>query len=363
VFGSYRTPNMCETDSVNAEEAIEVLAQTLAGLHMPTLPTPAGDPGSDLILDLAGRRLRLQVKYYALIDRSRALHVLRNLDSGVHPWDWGTDVILVVVSDRIVDGARDQLREAGVSWFDLRGHLYVTGPGLLVDVATNRLTQRASSPRAFAGRVGLATAIDILLTRPHQAVVRETARRIGAAPSTVSTAMKSLRNEGLMDERGAVDLEALFWATAREWDPQWVPVGRYPHPDGPMRNPALKLGFDDVREPGWALGGDVAAAHLGAPIGLASGAAPDLYLPSRQAHRLACSILGEARETAAPAARLAVAPVVAVCEDRVDVAATRDEHWLIARPLFVALDLAQDPGRGAEILRSWNPDPRSVRVW
>ena len=114
---------MYETDSVNAEEAIEVLAQTLAGLHMPTLPTPAGDPGSDLILDLGGRRLRLQVKYHALIDRSRALHLLRNLDSGVHPWDWGTDVILVVVSDRIVDGARDQLREAGVSWFDLRGHL------------------------------------------------------------------------------------------------------------------------------------------------------------------------------------------------------------------------------------------------
>jgi hypothetical protein len=344
------------------EEATQVLAQTLAKSHMHTVPAPAGDHRSDLTLDLGGRRMRLQVKYYILIDRSRALQVLRDLDSTVHSLERNTDVIPVVVSDRIVGGAREQLREAGVSWFDLRGHLYLNGPGLLIDISTERVTQPGSSSRAFAGRVGLGTAIDILLTRPRQVVVRETARHIGAAASTVSAAMKSLRDEGLMDERGAVDLEALFWATAREWKPQWVSVGRYPHPEGPMRNPALKLGLDNPTEPGWALGGDLAAAQLGAPIGLASGGAPDLYVPSRQAHRLACSILGEARETAVPAARLAVAPVAAVCEDRVDFTTMHDEHWLIARPLFVALDLAQDPGRGAEILQSWDP-VGGVRVW
>jgi len=363
VFGIYRTPNTCKTGAVSADEAVELLTQTLAGLHIRTQSVGAEDSGQDLVLDLSGRQLRLEVKYYSLIDRSRALQVLHDLDPRRHPL--GAERVPVVVSDRIVEVAREQFREAGVSWFDLRGHLYLNAPGLLIDVATGSGSQRPHGPRAFAGRVGLATAVDILLTRPDRAVVRETARRIGAAPSTVSTAMKSLRSEGLMDERGGVDLVALFWATAREWEPQWVPVAQYPHPDGPMRNPALKLGFEDAREPGWALGGDVAAAQMGAPIGLASGAAPSLYLPSRQAHRLARSILGETHESSAPAARLAVAPVAAVCEERVEVSAKRDEHWLVARPLFVALDLAQDPGRGAEILQDWDPDPKlgGARVW
>jgi hypothetical protein len=305
----------------------------------------------------------LEVKYYSLIDRSRALQVLHDFDPADRPR--GAEGVPVMVSERIVADAGEKFREAGISWFDLRGHLYLNAPGLLIDVATDRGSQHASIPRAFAGRVGLATAIDILLTRPDRAVVRETARRIGAAPSTVSTAMKSLRNEGLMDEHGAVDLVALFWATAREWKPQWVPVAQYPHPDGPMRNPALKLGFENAQEPGWALGGDVAAAQMGAPIGLALGAAPSLYLPSRQAHRMARSILGETHESAAPAARLAVAPVAAVCEERVDVSAIRDDHWLVARPLFVALDLAQDTGRGIEILQGWDPDLKlgGARVW
>lgn len=363
VFGIYRTPNIWETGAVSADEAEELLAQTLAGLHIRTLPIGAEGRRQDLVLDLAGRQLRLEVKYYSLVDRSRAFQVLHDLERGGHPW--GAEGVPVVVSDRIVEVARDRFREAGVSWFDLRGHLYLNGPGLLIDVATDSGPQRASSPKAIAGRVGLATAVDILLTRPDKAVVRETARRIGAAPSTVSSAMKSLRSEGLMDERGGADLVALFWATASVWKPQWAPVTEYPHPDGPMRNPALKLGFENAREPGWALGGDVGAAQMGAPIGLASGAAPALYVPSRQAHRLACSILGETHESAAPAARLAVAPVAAVCEERVDVSAVRDEHWLLARPLFVALDLAQDPGRGAEILRGWDPDPNlgGARVW
>lgn len=365
MFGIYRTPNTCQTDPVSAKDAVAALVQAVAELHMKTLTTPEGDDndGSDIALDLAGRRVRLQVTYYALIDRPKALQVLRDLGLATRPRVGGTNAIPIVVADRIVDAAREQFRAADISWFDLRGHLYLTGPGLLIDVATTRATQRPSSARAFGGHVGLATAVDVLLERPDRAAVRETARRIAAAPSTVSAAMRSLRDKGLIDERGAVDLPGLFWATAGEWHPQWVPVGQYPDPDGPMRNPALKLGFNDAREPGWALAGDIAAAQLGAPIGLASGTAPDLYLPSRQAHRLACSILGQARDAAGAAARLAIAPVVAVCAARVDVAGLPDEHWFIARPLFVALDLAQDPGRGAEILRGWDPDSGGGRVW
>jgi hypothetical protein len=347
------------------EEAVGALVQTLADLRVKVRMPDPSDTGQawDLMLDLNGTWVGLDVKYYALVDQPRAAQVIRQLEGWRHCPHGGPKPLPVVVADRIVGGAREQFREAAVSWFDLRGHLYLAQPGLLMDVETPRIGRRVSRPRAFVGRVGLATAIDILLTRPFKAAVRETARRIGAAPSSVSAVMKSLRAEGLIGDDGTVDLEALFWATAREWKPHWVPVSRYPYPDAPMRNPALRLGLDNPQEPGWALGGDLAAAHLGAPIGLASGARPDLYIPTRQAHRLACSILGETRESLASAARLAVAPVVAVCEDRVDVAGWRDEHWFIARPLFVALDLAQDPNRGAEILQGWSPQVGGVRVW
>jgi hypothetical protein len=35
----------------------------------------------------------------------------------------------------------------------------------------------------------------------------------------------------------------------------------------------------------------------------------------------------------------------------------------LAHPLFVALDLAADPGRGREILDGWTPPADVARVW
>ena len=345
---------------MNSEEAVKALLEALTDLHLRVEPT-GNDHGSDLILDLDDRQLHLQVKNRSLVDQPQA-HRLTQDPSSAFAEPTSPDAVPVVVSERIVEGARDHLREAGISWLDLRGHLYLSAPGLLLDVDTNRLTASPPSPTPLKGRVGLATGIDILLNQPGRAAVRETARRIGSAPSTVSSAIKSLRNEGLVDEQGAADPQALFWAVAREWAPEWVGVARYPDPDGPLRNPALQLGFEDPRASGWALGGDLAAAELGAPIGLAAGAPPDLYVPSRQAFRLARSILGTTLE-ANPAARLAVGPVAAVCEHRIEPAGGHGQYWPLARELFVALDLAQDPGRGTEILESWNPRFGGVHVW
>lgn len=340
-----------------AEEGEHLLLDALRGLHM-NVATRSGQPAADLVLDVDGRHLLLEVKRFALVDAPRAAHLVSELPAE------RAAAVLVVIGDRIVESARDRLRAAGVSWFDLRGHLFLSAPGLRVDVATARAAPKPPSPRALGGRVGVATAIDLLLHHPSTPVsVRETARRIDAAPSGVSNAMKGLREDGLMDASGAVDLPALFWATAKRWQPQWVPVSRYPHPAGPMRNPALALRLDDPRSAGWALTGDLAAAHLGAPIGLAAGSPPDFYVPTRQAHRLAVSILDEQRSSAPPAARLAVAPVTAACLERVDVAGIRDQHWLLARSLFVALELAQDPGRGAAILEQWSPTEGGSRVW
>jgi len=40
-----------------------------------------------------------------------------------------------------------------------------------------------------------------------------------------------------------------------------------------------------------------------------------------------------------------------------------NQRWPLAQPLFVALDLAQDPGRGREILNDWTPPEPWHRVW
>ena len=50
-----------------------------------------------------------------------------------------------------------------------------------------------------------------------------------------------------------------------------------------------------------------------------------------------------------------VAPVPMVCSRRVDATAWANQEWPLAHPLFVALDLAQDPNRGTEILQAWTP--------
>lgn len=355
VFGIYRAPNIWDATPMDAvQRLLEVLQ---------TLNLPAGLSGSeavpDLQVDVSGRGLNGRVEGHALIDRPRALAIIAahgNVGSGE-----AGDPIVVVVSDRIVQGARDQLRAAGLSWCDLRGHLYLTGNGLLVDTQFPGQAGVSGRPSGLNGQVAIATAVDLLLHGPDVSGVREIARRVGAAPSSVSVVLKSLRDEGLADKT-TVDQSGLFWFAAESWKPQWTPVASYPSPVSEMLNPALHLGFHDTTGVGWALSGDLAAASLGAPMGVSGEAAPDLYLPTRQTHRLAVSIL-EPATTAGYKARLAVAPAAAVCERRFDVHHAHAKQWLVARPLFIALDLAQDPGRGQEILRAWTPEPGGTRVW
>ena len=74
------------------------------------------------------------------------------------------------------------------------------------------------------------------------------------------------------------------------------------------------------------------------------------------------TLLGVTDSTAQAHATVRVAPVPAVVRQRVDLDSSPLE-WPLAHPLFVALDLAQDVGRGREILDEWTPDDRWTRVW
>jgi hypothetical protein len=135
-----------------------------------------------------------------------------------------------------------------------------------------------------------------------------------------------------------------------------------PEPGRGAINDALHLGVDDPEhERGWALGDTWAAIAYEAPISAPLKYPPDLYVPDRATLRRATQLLGTAASPRDRAATLRVAPVPFVTSRRVD--EPNRSTWPLTHPLFVALDLAQDPGRGSQALAAWDPPPRWQRVW
>ena len=190
--------------------------------------------------------------------------------------------------------------------------------------------------------------------------VRELARRLGRAPSTVSVALAALRDEGVVDSAGRVPDAQLFWRVSDHWT--WPRTDLLQVPQlGDVLGVArpLQLGLADLRAPGWALAGDMGAVELGAPLVHRAGHPPLFYVPDRLVLQRALRLLGPASDTGAAACGVIVAPVPAVCAHRVE---GESSSWPLAHPVVVALDLAQDSGRGQEILQQWDPDGVR-RVW
>jgi hypothetical protein len=106
----------------------------------------------------------------------------------------------------------------------------------------------------------------------------------------------------------------------------------------------------------------VAAAAYGAPLAVGSGQIYDFFVPSQSIVRRAVTLLGAASSPSQARCTVRIAPVPAICSRRIE-ADTNPTQWPLAHPLFVALDLAQDLGRGREILDAWTPPGRWVRVW
>jgi hypothetical protein len=155
----------------------------------------------------------------------------------------------------------------------------------------------------------------------------------------------------------------LFWQVAEHWPNRRVHLASLPSPrDATLIRP-LRLGLDSTgNEPGWALTDSAAAAAYGAPVAFRSGQVLDFFVPDHSIVRRATTLLGAAASDRQALATVRVTPVPAVVQHRVDVDANH-LGWPLAHPLFVALDLAQDTGRGHEILDMWTPDERWTRVW
>ena len=103
-------------------------------------------------------------------------------------------------------------------------------------------------------------------------------------------------------------------------------------------------------------------ARVGAPVAVRSDALLDFFVPDDSVARRARRLLEPATSQETARCSIRVAPVPAVCRQRLDLSMNYFE-WPVAHPLFVALDLAQDKGRGREILDDWIPKIGWNRVW
>jgi hypothetical protein len=316
----------------------------------------AVDAGMDLeLVNPAGGRTRVQVKARSSITAPglRLQHTYG---------DPASSPTIVLVADRITAEARQLLNEGGRSWLDLRGHLHLVGPGLFVDADVPSMTDEREVRRVFGGSVAVEVAAHLLLNPDTPAAVRQIAEALGRAPSSVSTALSSLRDAAFIGARGRPIVPDLFWALAEHWRPHSVDLDSLPIPSSPGILESLRLGLHDPAEPGWALTDTVAAAAYGAPVAIRSDHPRDFYVPDAAALRRAVRVLGRADDRASRAATVRAAPVPMACTNRVDVPSPENEHWPVTRPLFVALDLARDPGRGREVLDGWTP-VGWPRVW
>lgn len=271
-----------------------------------------------------------------------------------------------VVANRISEEARALLSSYGWSWLDRRVGAHIDNGDRVVDVvyldrpaaaagsAGPARTARPSSDGPIRGRAGISYASAVLCRPDDPPSLRSVATAIGMSPTSVSNAARLLAAEGLLEPEGLPACPDLFDALAAVWGPVAVAGGAtVPDPEDPGLS-----GYDaDLAHRGWALGGDLAALELGAPI-FTTDARPTLWVPSLVDLRRAERYLGPASWDDR-AATLLVAPTPLVCQNR---HAPGPSGWPLAHPVFAALDLAQDRGRGREVLGGWQPEGIRV-VW
>jgi DNA-binding transcriptional ArsR family regulator len=335
--------------------AVTLVIDAFAQLGIEARPLAgASDRGVDLVVDPDGIGFEIQVKHRSLVTDDLVGRLLSD--------DLPTGAALLVVADRVTDAARRQLTAQRCGYLDLRGRLALRTDRLVIDAEVEPVVERTGRARALNGKVGLEVATALLLQPERAVAVRELSRELGRSPSTVSEVLAALRRDELVDTNHAVTDSRLFWQVADRWPTPRTPVAKLPALGDAGSIEPLRLGLDDVDRPGWALTDSAAAAAYGAPLAFRPGQVLDFYVPDLSVVRRAATLLGTAPTLSQARATVRVAPVPAVVHRRVDLD-TNPIEWPLAHPLFVALDLAQDVGRGREILEHWTPDPRWSRVW
>lgn len=323
------------------------LADALRGLGVLARTVTDPDATTDLILDPGDTPVH--VAYRSLVDDLVAARLVARTGR--------TEGRLVVVADRVTAAGRRALTAADAGYYDLRGHIALRTPHLVIDTDVDPAAERSARVDALGGAAGLEIGAALLTSPTSSRSVRQLARELGRSPSTVSEVLKGLRRDGLVDEKHRVVDTRLFWDVAERWGRSArTYLAQVPPPGQASRiTTPLRLGLTDPEHsPGWALTDSAAAAAYGAPMAVRSDQRLDFYVPDDAVLRRAEQLLGAATSPAQAACAVRVAPVPAVCARRVDHVAN-PFGWPLAHPVFVALDLAQDRGRGREVLQEWTP--------
>lgn len=353
--GIYRTANTWQDSDMDFEGPL-VDAFKHLGIEVQRAGMTPDHETDFVVVDPAGVGVRIQIKHRSLVTEDVARDLLAKAGS--------SDANLLVVGDRVTESARTLLTTSRGGYYDLRGRLALRAEGLLIDVETEPVMERAGRSRALSGRAGLEVATSMLMAPHHGVVVRKLARELKRSASTVSEVLTALRRDGLVEADRTVPDSRLFWQVAERWSTPRTYLAQPPrHRDESGTNRPLRLGLNDImNSAGWALTDSAAAATYGAPVATRLGQALDFYVPDSTVLRRAVTLLGSASSAVQDGATVRIAPVRTVCEQRVEFD-LNPEVWPLAHPLFVALDLAQDVGRGREILDAWTPDERWARVW
>lgn len=344
-------------------EAEQAVLDALASIGVPAHQPAHRDSSVDIWVDIpGGNRVPIEVKYTALASVDGLPRQIDRWERTLPTTVDGQDLLKILVADRVTSAAKDMLRDLGWGWLDLRGQLRLVAPGLFVHADIKPLsTSKPPHSDPFSGTSGLEVAVELLLRPGHHIGIRNLAKKIDRSPSTVSETVGRLRRADLVEEDLSPVVPELFWSLASVWHRPSVDVKSLPDNDDHAVLVALKVGLDSGAESGWAMSDSPAAVVYGAPIALRSHYPPVLYVPDDVTLRRAANLLGTALDPSTRAGTLRAAPVRAVCSQRIR--SYVGSNWPLAQPLFVALDLAQDPGRGREILAEWTPPERWTRVW
>lgn len=314
---------------------------------------PEDDGSSDLIVDHDGVAIRLKLKHRSLVDGNAAERLLAEFD--------GSESVLLVVGDRVTQDARRRILGAKAGYLDLRGHIGVRTRGVVIDADVPAVRGDRDRTDALAGQAGMEVAAYLLMNPTDSAAVRGLARTLGRSPSTVSEVLGALRRDGLINDANAVVGTALFWRMSERWASRRTFLVSAPDDAGEVSRTALRMGLKDLAQPGWALTDTAAAAAYGAPVAFRAGQQLDFLVPDESVLQRSIRLLGPTTSPTEAAISVRIAPVPDATRRRVGPG--RSSEWPLAHPLFVALDLAQDAGRGREILDAWEPDERWTRVW
>ncbi|MFE5700289.1 hypothetical protein [Rhodococcus koreensis] len=263
----------------------------------------------------------------------------------------------------MTEDARTILIRHHGGYLDLRGRLALRTDRLVIDADVQPVKERAARSEALAGKAGLEVATAILLQPERTGTVRGLARELGGSPSTVSEILAALRRDGLLDANNTLISTDLFWQVADRWTSPRVHLAQPPTPGDTSLQRTLRLGLDALDGPGWALTDSAAAAAYGAPLAYREGQTLDFFVRDPSILRRASTLLGTVESARHAHATVRVAPVPAAVQSRIDLD-TNPLEWPLAHPLFVALDLAQDLGRGpggAGPVRRPDPDPSPPR--